>query len=630
MPSGFEFQDKDTELWTMITPTDEYFSVYQGMHILQTIARLLPGVTPQEAQAEMNVLQRQVDAKHPDGVVDSSITVTRLRDDLSEAARPALLVLVAVVAFVLLIACANVANLLLGRASERRKEIAVRTALGAGRGRLFRQMLTESVLIFALGGALGTALAWFALGLVVSSNPFRLPRVDQIAIDPVVLGFAALLSLATGLVFGLIPALQAPRVNVSNLLKDESRGASSSIRSHRARNALVVVEIALSMILLVGAALLMATFRRLAFVPVGIDPDGVLTMRIEMGKANYPDAPRRDQFLDQILLKVGSLPGIKSAAFTSNLPLTGVLTDKISIQGRPAPAPSDVVLVGKETVTPDFFRVFGVRLVKGRELGTSDQETTRLVTVINEAMADRIFPNEDPIGKRIKHGDLNDPYPWMEVVGIVSDVRQLTPEAGDTPVMFIPYPQVTADYVGILARNMSLVVKSATGSDSAYSSIRRAIWALDPDMPISNVMSMSTLISESIQEPRVRAALVAIFAGFALIIAAVGLYGVISQSVAQRRYELGIRVALGAAQRRIRLMVLMQGMTLALIGIVIGAGGALFLTRLLRGLLFGVKPNDPAIFVLVSAILLVVAAVATYFPAHRATRSDPLVALRSG
>jgi putative ABC transport system permease protein len=271
-----------------------------------------------------------------------------------------------------------------------------------------------------------------------------------------------------------------------------------------------------------------------------------------------------------------------------------------------------------------------VRLINGRELEDSDSETTRLVTVINQEMAARIFPSEDPVGKRIKHGDPNDPYSWMEVVGVVSDVRQLPAEAGNTPVMFMPYPQVTADYVGILARNMSLVVRSATGPDSAYPSIRSAIWSLDHDMPVSNVMSMNTLISESVQEPRVRAALVGTFAALALILAAVGLYGVVSQSVLQRRYELGIRMALGAAQSRIRLMVLKEGIALALIGILIGAFGALFVTRLLRGLLFGVAPNDPVIFVLVSAILLVVAAAATYFPAHRATRSDPLAALRAG
>jgi putative ABC transport system permease protein len=490
-------------------------------------------------------------------------------------------------------------------------------------------MLTESILIFALGGTLGVALARSALGLVVSSNPFRLPRVDQIAIDPIVLGFAVLLSLTTGLLFGLIPALQAPRVNVSDLLKDEARGASSSLRSHRARNVLVVVEIAISMILLVGAGLMMATLRHLASVPIGIDSDGVLTMRIEMGKTGYPEAARRTQFVDQVLQKVRATPGVKSAAFTSNLPLTGVLTDKISIEGRPAPAPSDVVLVGKEAVTPEFFRTLGVRLIEGREFEDSDKETGRLVTVINEEMAARIFPNQDPIGKRIKHGDLDDPYPWMEVVGVVSDIRQLTAEAGISPVMFIPYPQVTADYVGILARNISLVVKSATSSDSAYPSIRTAIWSLDHDMPVSNVMSMNGLISESIQEPRMRAGLVGTFAAFALIIAAVGLYGVISQSVMQRRHELGIRMALGAAQTRIRLMVLLEGMTLALIGIVIGTGGALTLTRLLKGLLFGVTPNDPAIFVLVSVALFAVAAAATYLPARRATRVDPLTALRT-
>jgi putative ABC transport system permease protein len=630
MPPGFEFQDKDAELWTMITPTDDYFSTYQGMHIVQTIARLRPGVDARAAESEMNVIQQGVDRKFPDGVVGSRISVTRLQDDLSGGVRPVLLLLLGVVAFVLLIACANVASLLLGRASERRKEIAVRTALGAARGRLVRQMLTESMLIFVLGGALGLGLAYIGLRMFLASNPFGLPRVDQISIDPIVLTFTVGLSLLTGLIFGLIPAIQAPRLNVSDLLKEDARGTSSGIRSRLARNLLVVVEVSMSLMLLVGAGLMMATLKRLGSVPIGIAADGLLTLRVEMGKVRYPEPGQRIQFVDQTIQNVATLPGVQSSAFTSNLPLQGVLTDRISIEGRPAPAAADIILVGKEAVTPDFFRTLSGSLIRGRELSDKDIENNEFVTVINEEMVKQLFPDEDPIGKRIKHGELDYPFPWMTVVGVVGNVRQLGLEDQTTPVMYVPYRQVIGEYTDVLARNMYLVVKTSIKPDSLYPAIRDSIWSLDRDMPISDVKSMNGLIGETIQQPRMRALLVTIFAGFAVLIAAVGLYGVISQSVLQRTHELGIRMALGAGSSHIRLMVLKEGMTLALIGIVLGAGGALVLSRAVASLLFGVSAQDPGTFVTVSLILLVVATVASYLPARRATRIDPLAALRTG
>jgi putative ABC transport system permease protein len=630
MPPGFEFQDKDAELWTMITPADDYFSTYTGMHILQTIARLRPDTDPLAAQSEMNVLQQGVDKKYPDGVVGSTISVTRLQDDLSGTIRPVLLVLLGVVVFVLLIACANVASLLLGRASERRKELAVRTALGAARGRLIRQMLTESMLIFAVGGALGLGVAYIGLRLFLASNPFGLPRVDQISIDPLVLGFTAALSLLTGLIFGLIPAIQAPRVNVSDLLKEDARGTSSGVRSRLARNLLVVVEVAMSLVLLVGAGLMVATLNKLASVPIGINPDGVLTMRMEMGRLRYPEPGQRLQFVDELVQNVASVPGVQSSAFATNLPLRGVLTDQISIEGRPAPAQSDIVLVGKEAVTPGFFKTLSVGLVRGREIDDNDRESSEPVTVINEEFATQMFPGEDPIGRRIKHGELNDPYQWMRVVGIVGNVRQLGLDNATTPMMYVPYRQVSGDYVDVLARNMHLVVKTSGNAEAAYAPIRDRIWSKDADMPISDVKSMSVLIGETIQQPRMRATLVTIFAGFALLIAAVGLYGVISQSVLQRTHELGIRIALGAGSGHIRRMVLKEGMILALLGIVVGTGGALMLTRVFTSLLFGVGAQDPATFVSVSGILLVVTALASYIPARRATRLDPLTALRTG
>jgi len=306
------------------------------------------------------------------------------------------------------------------------------------------------------------------------------------------------------------------------------------------------------------------------------------------------------------------------------------LTDEISIEGRPAPPPSDIILVGKEAVTAEFFKTLSARLIKGRELSDSDREDNQFVTVINEEMAKQIFPDEDPIGKRIKHGELDYPFPWMTIVGVVSNVRQLGLENDITPMMYVPYRQVIGEYTDVLARNMYLIVKASGRAESIYPALRERVWSLDRDMPISDVKSMNTLIGETIQQPRMRAVVVAIFAGFAVLIAAVGLYGVISQSVFQRTHELGIRIALGAESSHIRQMVLREGMTLALIGVVLGAGGALLLTRVLASLLFGVEANDPATFVIVSVILLIIAALASYLPARRATRVDPITALRTG
>jgi putative ABC transport system permease protein len=375
---------------------------------------------------------------------------------------------------------------------------------------------------------------------------------------------------------------------------------------------------------------MMATLKRLGSVPIGIAADGLLTLRVEMGKVRYPEPGQRIQFVDQTIQDVATLPGVQSSAFTSNLPLQGVLTDRISIEGRPAPAAGDIILVGKEAVTPDFFRTLSGSLIRGRELSDKDIENNEFVTVINEEMVKQLFPDEDPIGKRIKHGELDYPFPWMTVVGVVGNVRQLGLENQTTPVMYVPYRQVIGEYTDVLARNMYLVVKTSIKPDSLYPAIRDSIWSLDRDMPISDVKSMNGLIGETIQQPRMRALLVTIFAGFAVLIAAVGLYGVISQSVLQRTHELGIRMALGAGSSHIRLMVLKEGMTLALIGIVLGAGGALVLSRAVASLLFGVSAQDPGTFVTVSLILLVVATVASYLPARRATRIDPLAALRTG
>jgi putative ABC transport system permease protein len=629
MPADFAFPDRDTELWTMITPADEYFSVYVGMHVLQTIGRLKPGVSETAAQSEMNVIQRQVDEKFPDGIVNSQIAVERLQDDMSGSARPALLILQFAVLLVLLIACANVASLLIGRASERRKEIAIRSALGANRSRLVRQMLTESLLLALAGGGLGLFLADVGLSLFLSANPFQLPRTEQISINSPILFFTLGVVVLTGVLFGLIPAIQAPKVNVSDLLKEDARGTSASARSHRTRSLLVVAEVALSVMLLVGAGLMMESLRHLSGVRLGIRPDNVLTMGIQLGAVNYPKAEQRWAFLDGLLQKVSGAPGVESAGLTSSLPIAPLIIDKITIAGNPPRDQSDPIHVEKEIVTPGYFKAMGVELVRGREFDDNDRADTENVTVINQTMARLFFGGEEPIGRLIKHGQPEDPLPWMKVVGIVDDVRHLGLDSQDGPEMFLPYRQVPDVYANMLGRRMSLAIKTSANAALLRDPIRDIIWSMDPDMPVSDIKTMVEMVSQSAAEPRMRTALLGTFAIFAIIMAAVGLYGVMSQAVLQRRHELGIRIALGATSGNILGMVVREGMVLAVAGLAVGVAGALALTRLASTLLFGVGARDPITFALVSIILLAVSLVASYLPARQATRVDPLSTLRS-
>lgn len=630
MPADFAFPDRDTDLWTMIGPHDDFFSKYTGMHIVHTLARLKPAVAPAAAESEMNVIQRQVDQRHPDGLVGSVITVERLRDQMSGSVRPVLVILQVSVFLVLLIACANVASLLIGRASERRKEIAVRTALGANRATLVKQMLTESLLLAFLGGGLGLIIADLGLRLFLAENPFKLPRIEQVGLSLPVLAFTFGLVVLTGILFGLIPALIAPSVNVSRLLKEDARGTSAGTGSHRTRSVLVVAEVSLSLMLLVGAGLMMESLRNLGGVKIGIRPDNVLTMRIELGEASYPKPDERWAFMDRLIQNTSAVPGVQSVGLTSNLPLGGLMSDPITIQGKPQTSAADMIFVGKEAVTPDYFKTIGAELIRGREFDDNDRADTENVTVINQTMARQLFNGEDPIGKEIKNGQPEDSFPWMKVVGIVEDVRHMGLASQAAPEMFIPYRQVVPLYVDALARKMSLSVRvSNISSGTLATSIRDAIWGLNGDTPIYDVKTMDSVISDSVAEPRMRTTLLGAFAVVAIIMAAVGLYGVMSQAVLRRQHELGIRLALGASPSDVLRLVLAEGMALAVLGLAVGLLGAFALARLASSLLFGVSARDPLTYVTVSIFLLFVSLAASYLPARRATRVDPLSTLRS-
>lgn len=627
LPTSFDFADTRADVWTMITPDDAYFKEYPNMHVIRVVAALKPGSTAQSAESEMDVVQRSFDTKYPFALVGEKITVDGLQDDVTSSIRPALLVLMGVVGLVLLIACANVANLLLGRAAERQKEVAIRSAIGASRWRLIRQALTESVLLSIMGGGLGVLLAGLGSEYFLKSNPFNLPRASQVAVDYRVLAFTLILAVLTGLLFGVIPALQITSLDVNSLLKEDSRGSSAGRRSNRIRSVLVVAEVALSLVLLIGAALMMESFRRLSAVPTGVGAKKLLTMHIELGKSRYAEPERRANFYDQLRDRLSQVPGVTAVAAASSAPVRGSLNDVISIEGQPDPGPANMIIVSKEAISPGYFTTMGVPVLAGREFDGKDREKSENVVIVNQKFS-QVYFGGGALGKRIKQGPFQSTLPWMRIVGIVGNVKHAGLEGGDTPEMYIPYRQLDDEYVGILGRAVSIFASTVGDPDQLGQPLRSAIWSLDSNMPVSDVMSLDRLVSDTIAQPRMRTTLVAGFAALAAFLAAIGIYGVISQLVQQRRHEVGIRMALGADSGKIRSMILSDGMRLTAAGVVIGLAGAIALTRVLSSFLFGVSARNPLVFALVSLLVVAVSLLACYLPARRATRLDPATVLR--
>jgi putative ABC transport system permease protein len=528
---------------------------------------------------------------------------------------------------VLLIACANVANLLLARAASRQKEIAVRTALGASRLRLVRQFLTESVLLSVLGGVLGLLLAVWGVGLLQAFIPEDISQVKDIGVDARVLGFTLVVSLLTGLVFGLAPATQAANFNLNETLKEGGRDSSSGSRGKRIRSLLVVTEVAVSLVLLVGAGLLVNSFVRLRGVDPGFKADNLLTMSVVLPRGRYPNQERRTAFYKDLIARVGALPGVRSAAVTSWLPLAASQGDSIGIipEGHPAPLPGqgEPPSVVTRVVSPDYFRTMGIRLLQGREFEEGrDRVDSPVVVLVSEAFARRFWPGESAVGKRVNPGDPNEPADWCEVVGVVRDVRQFELASEPKPQMYFTYAQ--ADI--FLPRH--LVVGTDTDPLAIAGAVRRTVWEVDAEQPVSDVSTMKDVLSESLSRERFSMLLLGLFAALALLLAAVGLYGVMSYTVAQRTREIGLRMALGAQRRDVLRLVVGQGLKLVAAGVVLGLVASLALTRLMASLLYGVSATDPATLVTISLVLVAVAALASYIPARRATRVDPLTALR--
>ncbi|MEK6289031.1 MAG: ABC transporter permease [Acidobacteriota bacterium] len=621
-PASFQFP-RAVDVWTPALLAEE--KAQRGSNYLKIIARLKDGVTQARAQAQMNQIAAAQAEKYPANDTNLTVAIVPLLEDQVGRIRPVLFILLGAVAFVLLIACANVANLLLARATARQKEFAIRTALGASRLRLARQLLTESVLLALVGGMLGVLLSVWGINLLVAAAPPTIPRVKEVRLDLWVLGFTFLISLLTGIVFGLAPSLQVSRTDLNETLKEGGRGTTAT-NPHRAllRKGLVIAEIALSLVLLVSAGLLIGSIDRLTRVSPGFDPRNVLTADVSFPQA--PSSAKSDddhsvaRFLAEVEQRTAFLPGVLSVGTINDLPVTGRsgVNGGFSVEGRPAYNPGEEPVAEFRLVTPGYFRAIGIPLVKGRELTERDDKSAPQTILINRAMAGHLFPDEEPIGKRLLALD-GKPH---EIVGVVGDARQWGLNLPAPDEIYFPFAQVN------FTSNATLVVRAAGDPGGLADAVRGAVREVSPDAPVYRMKAMVDVVADSTAQQRFNMVLMSVFAAVALLMATIGLYGVISYSVTQRTHEIGVRMALGASTGDVMKLVVGQGMILTATGVAIGLGAAFGLTRLVSTLLFGVSPTDPLTFALISVILTGVALVACFVPARRATKVDPMIALR--
>lgn len=595
----------------------------RGAHFLRTYLRLKPGVSMAQAQSELDSISGWLAQQYPDENKDRRRRLIPLQERLVGDARPALLILFGAVGLVLLVACANFSSLLLTRAASRQQELAIRAALGASRANLIRQVVVEGVLLSVLGGVVGLVLAMWGIDLLMALKPESLPLVAAVGIDWRVLVFTFGVSILTGVLFGLVPALSASRLNMNEVLKEGGRSSTGSKTRHRVRSLLVISETALALVLLIGAGLLIKGFWRLRSVDPGFNPENVLTMRVELPEVRYKEIPKQTQFRQNLLERLNSLPGVQ-AAMVSELPLSGdQLTHNFIIDGRPPLAEGDEPELNVRSIGGDYFRTMNIPLLQGRNINAQDRAETPMVGLVNEKFVHEYFPNENPIGARIRWARGPKPQ-WMTIVGVVGDVKHFGLNQPEESAFYYSYLQSDQPW----KRWMYLVVRSKADSTALVNQVKNEIWAIDKLLPVTKVEAMTDVMSTSIASQRFNMTLMSIFAITALLLAMIGIYGVIAFSVTQRSHEIGIRLALGAQTRDVLSLVLGQGLRLALIGISIGLAGAYALTRLMASLLFGVSATDPTTFFVIAALLTVVALLASYIPARRATKVDPIVALR--
>jgi putative ABC transport system permease protein len=627
MPPGFAFP-AGTELWTSsrfaavphpLRPTEDPAAL-RDSHYFQSFGRLKPGVTLSQASAEVDNIAKRLKQQYGDKEEGFGATLISLRQDLVGETRPALLILLGAVALVLLIACVNVANIILARGASRQKEMALRIALGAGRLHLLRHLLVESVLLALAGGGLGILLALWALAPLRALVPADMIGGAPIALDSRVLLFTLFASLASGVLFGLIPGLRLLGADLNVSLQEGARGSAGGGRARRMRNALVVTEIAMAAILLIAAGLLLRSFSHLLNVPEGFDPDHVLSLQLALPQARYPKPGDRVAFVKNTVERVNSLPGIAVASAVSRLPLNpGNSSRSVEIEGR-TPPPSGDISPDYLVVTPDYFQTLGVPLLAGRTFTDRDDANAAPVAIVSEATAHHFWPGQDVIGKHLR-GACGDDKTWCQVVGVVGDLKQHHLEQASKLAVYVPFSQDPWAF-------FALVVRTRLEPASAAPAVESAIHSVDADEPVYNVRPMRDVEAASLSPQRLQIALIGLFAALALVLACMGIYGVMAYSVAQRTSEIGVRMALGAQTSNVLGLILGEGLRLAVLGAAIGLAGSFFAARLVSGMLFGVAPSDPFTFASVAVVLVAVAMVACYIPARRATRVDPLVALR--
>jgi putative ABC transport system permease protein len=616
MPPNFRFPDW-AELWMPLGQMGRDELASRVYHPLEVVGRLKAGVTLAAAQAQINTLAGRLGREYPKTNGGWRVTVIPLREELLGKVQPALLILFGATGLVLLIACANVASLTLARASAREKEMAVRAALGAGRPRLIRQLLSESLTLSGAGGALGLLLALWGRDLLAKAGPAGVPSLRDVSIDGRVLAFSALISILTGLIFGLVPAFQSSTVCLSESLQRGTRTGGTSRRTSRLRGSVVVIQLALALIVLTGAGLLVKSFVRLVGVDPGFSKKNLLTARIDLSASEHRNL---GQFFEQISDRLRALPGVKTVGLINDLPLSpeAALKTRFVAERSPLSSPGEYPVAELRLTGPDYFRAMGIPLLKGRYFRSWAEEQQLASVIINETMARRFFPHQDPLGQRLNLGPEAPRPSWVSIIGVAGDVR-------DFGLANEPQNDI---YFDAADSSMYVVLRTASDPSGLASAVRRVVQSADPDVPVTQVVTGEELVSGDLASRRFSMGLLGLFAGMALILSAIGIYGVISYGVAQRTHEIGIRMALGAERVQVLNLVVRQGLLLTCVGVAIGLAGAFGLSRFLATLLYDVKPTDPATFGTVSLVLAAVALLASFIPARRATKVDPMVALR--